>query len=77
MCWRSEHRRNGLYSPLGIETKKHLLPVNLAPPVGMASTARLGLKHYNCHPNTLQPRRVGMASTARLGLKPGVAFRSD
>ncbi len=42
-------RRNGLYSPFGIETS--LLPLVWRCPgsVGMASTARLGLKRQNGH----------------------------
>ncbi len=60
----SVSRRNGLYSPFGIET---ILP---PPPtrVGMASTARLGLKHIETG-GLAMVHRVGMASTARLGLK--------
>src|SRR6266516_1343565 len=56
--------RNGLYSPLGIETTSQ---DGEQPPmvrVGMASTARWGLKHN--HPDLIdEVRKVGMASTAR------------
>src|SRR5574337_1453306 len=41
------NRRNGLYSPFGIETLQEPSVRKLLNMVGMASTARLGLKHAN------------------------------
>ncbi len=49
--------RNGLYSPLGIETE-HLGHVStLVDYVGMASTARWGLKHTEMASPRLPQRR--------------------
>src|SRR6266487_4597500 len=60
--------RNGLYSPLGIETPIEYIDSMEAFLSGMASTARWGLKHFIN--GAIPPERAsGMASTARWGLK--------
>src|SRR5207247_2847024 len=63
--------RNGLYSPLGIETPQGS-SLRLPQLVGMASTARWGLKRGLCGSNQMGGWSVGMASTARWGLKLSV-----
>src|SRR6266853_468749 len=60
--------RNGLYSPLGIETRDGSATSLTNSSVGMASTARWGLKRHQSLV-VLRLREVGMASTARWGLK--------
>src|SRR6266516_2979049 len=70
LCQARSPLRNGLYSPLGIETEDILyktIPVALS---GMASKARWGLKHVDSLIDSDDVRCSGMASTARWGLKP-------
>ncbi len=63
-------RRNGLYSPLGIETVQKIGIFASPLIVGMASTARWGLKRVHVPLLGEGFIDVGMASTARWGLKP-------
>src|SRR5205823_9392804 len=61
--------RNGLGSPLGIETDEMLESQGNVCAVGMACGARSGLKLYGTPSIQSTPVRVGMACGARSGLK--------
>ena|SRR6266566_7402919 len=63
-----EIRRNGLWSPFGIETRFSFVFQTHSYTVGMACGARSGLKR-NFVPLTIQLLYVGMACGARSGLK--------
>ena len=76
MLYCAGRSRNGLYSPLGIETLVEFVQCAIHRKVGMAFTARWGLKQKVVVGKGIQ-LIVGMAFTARWGLKHQVRCAED